>query len=166
MSDYHTFDQYLNINEETYNTYHNDLKDMIRKAGADDVIRIISLASFPEFQDTISTNISQKLSEDYGNQEFLEKFDENVRSDSNLLERYKQMLKFMQRDQQTNLPGSPRSNKTRKFLKDIATGMMSQGIALDQFLKEQSFLSDYVRVSIHNHHPKKGKLLFIILFCS
>ena len=34
---------------------------------------------------------------------------------------------------------------------------MSQGIALDSFLKEQQYLKDYVRTSIHHHHPKKEK---------
>ena len=157
MSDYHTFDQYIGTTEEAYNVYHSDLKEMIRMTGSDDIIKIISLASFPEFENTISTNISTKLNDEYGNSSFLENFDQNVKSDSNLLERYKQMLKFMQKDQQTNLPGSPRSRQTRKFLKDLATGMMSQGIALDSFLKEQNYLSDYIRISIHHHHPKSGK---------
>lgn len=157
MSDYHTFDRYLGITEEIYDIYHNDLKEMISLMGAENIIRIISLGSFPEFQNTISADISTKLKDDYGSPEFLEKFDEKVRSDPNLLERYKQMLKFMQRDQETKLPGSPRSKQTRKFLKEITTGMMSQGLALDAFLKEQHFLLDYVRISIHQHHPKSEK---------
>lgn len=157
MSDYHIFDEFIGTTEEAYTCYHHDLKEMVYNTGADDVIKIINLTSFPAFRDTIITDIGLKLKKDYGNSEFLEKFNENIKEDSVLLEKYKQMLKFMQKDQETNIPGSPSSRRGRKFLKEVTTGMMSQGIALDTFLKEQEILNDYVRVSIHHHHPESGK---------
>ena len=119
MSDYHTFDQHLGVSEENYNIYHDDLKQMIKNIGGCDVIKLISLASFPEFQDTLTSQLSTRLSEEYGCREFLQEFDSNVKEDSDLLEKYRQMLRFMQTDQETRLPGSPRSRRTRSFLKEV-----------------------------------------------
>ena len=36
--------------------------------------------------------------------------------------------------------------------------MMSQGIAFDAFLRQHFHdYKDYIRISVHHHHPKKGK---------
>ena len=63
--------------------------------------------------------LSSRLNEKYGEREFLAEFDKNVREDEELLEKYKQMMKFMQTDQETRLPGSPRSRRTRSFIKEV-----------------------------------------------
>ena len=120
LSDYHTFDQQVGVTEEKYNIYHGELKQIIDNMQASEVIRLISLASFPEFQDTLTSQLSTRLREKYGDPEFLEQFDEKVKEDSDLLEKYRQLLKFMQTDQETRLPGSPRSRRTRSFLKEAS----------------------------------------------
>ena len=157
MSDFHTFDQYIGVSEENYNNYHKQINTMISELGGNDVIQMINLASFPEFEGTASVYMFDKLKKDYGNQEFVDNFSENIKHDENLLERYKQMKKFMQSDQENRLPGSPRSKKTREFLKDIAIGMISQGMALDSFLNKQTLLDVYIRLSIHAHPPNHEK---------
>lgn len=157
MSDYHTFDQYLGVSEKNYNTYHQDIKRMILNAKADDIIQVISLSSFPEFKDTPSCKLSNKLNEDYGNENYLQNFDDMIKNDCNILAKYKQLLKFMTKDQVMRLPGSPRSKQSRKELKHIVRGMMCQGVALDNFLKQQTFLKNYIRLSIHHHNPSSNK---------
>jgi len=46
MSDYHTFDQYIHVEEGNYNIYHQGLKDMIKAKGADKIIQLIGLSYF------------------------------------------------------------------------------------------------------------------------
>ena len=157
LSDYHTFDQYIGVNEESYNVYHSELRKMIYEAGGSDVIELISLSNFPEFSETPANEISTKLRNEYGGSELLETFDDAIKKDAMMLEKYKQLKKFMQADQSHNLPGSPRATSTRSFIKGIARGMMVQGVALDNFLRSQKTLTNYVRLSIHHHHPSTGK---------
>ena len=157
LSDYHTFDEHIGVAEETYQVYHDNLNQMIHEAGGDDVIEVISLSNFPEFKNVPGPEISQKLSEMFGGREYMAKFDEAIKDVSAVLEKYMQMKKFMLADQSHNLPGTNRANSTRKFIKQISRGMMSQGVALDNFLRNQTYLTDYIRLSIHSHHPKSGK---------
>ena len=157
MSDYHTFDQYIGVNEENYKIYHEGLKQMIHNAGADDIIELLSLSSFPEFHDVPESELSKRLGEEYGDQNFLTNFDKSIKEDPVLMERYLGLRKFLGTDQSQNLPGSPRSPRAQRRLKVLARGMMSQGVALDKFLKVQSHIKDFIRLSIHNHHPQKGK---------
>ena len=157
LSDYHTFDQYIGVEEESYNVYHHELKQIISDVGGVDVIELISLSSFPEFIFTDQKEISTKLREEYGGRQVLDTFDDAIKNDSCMLEKYKQLKKFMQADQSHNLPGSPRATSTRNLIKKITRGMMAQGVALDNFLKRQTMLKDYVRLSIHHHLPSSGK---------
>lgn len=157
LSDYHTFDQYIGVGEEAYQEYHRELKKMINEAGITDEIELISLSSFPEFKATPGPEISRKLHAEYGGAEVLETFDEAIEKDPVMLNKYKQLKKFMQADQSHNLPGSPRGVSTRNFIKWIARGMLAQGVALDNFLQRQTTLVDYVRLSIHHHLPSSGK---------
>ena len=46
MSDYHTFDQCIQVDEESYHIYHEGLKEMIKNKGGDDVIEFINLSYF------------------------------------------------------------------------------------------------------------------------
>ena len=158
LSDYHTFDKYIGVEEQVYYQYHLGLKSMIAEMGGGNIFRVVSLASFPEFKETPPFNLSCKLNNDYGSKDFVSNFDKNVKEDKALLERYKQMKKFMATDLATRLPSrSPSSKINKRFLKRVAVGMMAQGIALDTFLKQQTLLVNYVRISIHAHHPRKGK---------
>ena len=157
LSDYHTFDKYIGVEEESYTVYHTELKQIISAVGGTDVIELISLSSFPEFSFTDQKEISTKLQDEYGGRMVLDTFDDAIKSNSRMLEKYKQLKKFMQADQSHNLPGSPRANSTRNLIKTIARGMMAQGVALDNFLKQQTMLKDYVRLSIHHHLPSSGK---------
>ena len=157
LSDYHTFDQYIGVKEDSYNVYHDELKQIISDVGGTDVIELISLSSFPEFSSIDQKEISTKLREEYGGRQVLDTFDDAIKKDSCMLEKYKQLKKFMQADQSHNLPGSPRATSTRNLIKKITRGMMAQGVALDNFLKRQTMLKDYVRLSIHHHLPSSGK---------
>ena len=157
LSDYHTFDQYIGVEEESYNIYHDELKQIISDVGGTDVIELISLSSFPEFSSIDGKEISTKLGDEYGGRQVLDTFDDAIKDDSRMLQKYKQLKKFMQADQSHNLPGSPRANSTRNLIKKITRGMMAQGVALDNFLKQQTMLKDYVRLSIHHHLPSSGK---------
>eukprot|EP00794_Sanderia_malayensis_P014913 gene14913-16455_t len=156
MSDYHTFDQYIGVSEEQYNTYYEGLRIMIRGLGADDVIKLISLSNFPEFKDVPSEQISKVLGERYGGQRYLNNFDAAAEVPEVFM-KYSQMKKFMLSDQSHNLPASRKANKTKEYIGGVAKGMMSQGVALDAFLKSQSHFTDYIRLSVHNHHPMSGK---------
>ena len=157
LADYHTFDQYIAVQEDSYNVYHHELKQIISDVGGADVIELISLSSFPEFSSLDGREISKKLQDEYGGRQVLDTFDDAIKNDSRMLEKYKQLKKFMQADQSHNLPGSTRAMSTRILVKKIARGMMAQGVALDNFLKQQTMLKDYVRLSIHHHLPSSGK---------
>ena len=157
LSDYHTFDQHIGVNEEEYNVYHNQLKKIISDVAGDDVIELISLSSFPEFSTTPSKEISTKLRDEYGGKHILETFDDAIKKDPIMLEKYKQLRKFMQVDQSHKISGSPKGRLNQNFIKRISRGMMAQGGALDNFLKQQKTLKDYIRLSIHHHLPSSGK---------
>ena len=157
MSDYYTFDQYIGVTQETYKSYHKGLKEMIHNAGADDIIELLCLSSFPEFGDIPESEISMQLGAKYGEPNFLTDFDKSVKENSVLMERYLGLKQFLATDQSHQLPGSLRGPRTRKFLGKLARGMMSQGIALDKFLKMQSHVKNFIRLSIHDHHPQSGK---------
>ena len=157
MSDYHTFDEYIGVSEEHYKVYYEGLKQMIHDAGADDIIKLISLSNFPEFRDVPECEISRKLNQEYGDPFFSNKLEKSLKENPEVLEKYLGLKKFMLQDQSHNLPGSPRSNKTKSFIQKNVRGMMSQGVALDKFLKKQNYLKNYIRLSIHDHHPRKGK---------
>ena len=157
LSDYHTFDQYIGVKEEDYKIYHSELKAMISNLGGADVIELISLSSFPEFYTTPEAKISTKLRHEFGGQCVLDTFDDAIKNDSLMLGKYKQLRKFLQSDQSHNLPGSAKSRVTQDFLKRITRGMMAQGVALDNFLKQQQKLINYIRLSIHHHLPASGK---------
>ena len=157
LSDYHTFDQYVGVSEEDYFIYHRALQKMIHDSGADDVIELISLSNFPQFKNVPTAKISTVLRERYGDESFLASFDDEIEANPAFLQRYRQLLKFMLKDRMPSLPGSKRSKATRGFLKEITRGMMEQGVALDRFLKQQTTVRDFIRLSIHHHHPHSGK---------
>ena len=163
LSDYHTFDQCIGVEEHTYNIYHHELKQIISDVGGADVIELISLSSFPEFSSIDGTEISTKLGDEYGGRQVLDTFDEAIKKNSRMLDRYKQLRKFLEADQSHNLPGSPNSKSTKRFIKKITRGMIAQGVALDNFLKQQTMLKDYVRLSIHHHLPSSGKFAINLL---
>ena len=156
MSDYHTFDQYIQVEEENYNLYHQGLKDMIKAKGAEKIIQLISLSYFEQFGDVPEQNISSTLAEKYGGNTFRASFSEEVKKSPVLLKKYTQQKKFFSIDLSYLLRRSPNS-KRKQILKETATGMISQGVALDKFLKEQKSINHYVRLSIHQHHPESGK---------
>ncbi|XP_065054290.1 uncharacterized protein LOC135683069 [Rhopilema esculentum] len=157
LSDYHTFDQYIAVDEQEYFAYHRGIKKMIQEAGADDVIELISLSTFPEFKGIPTKEISTFLCKNFGGDDFLSQFDENILNDQSLLEKYRQLRKFMMTDLKSNLPGSPSSKASKRYIKEVARGMMAQGVALDTFLKKQCMISNYIRLSIHHHDPQSGK---------
>ena len=157
LSDYHTFDQCIGVEEDSYNVYHHELKQIISDVGGADVIELISLSSFPEFSSTDGKDISTKHGDEYGGRQVLDAFDDTLKKNSSMLDRYKQLRKFLEGDQSHNLPGSPNSKATKRFIKTITRRMMAQGVALDNFLAQQMMLKDYVRLSIHNHLPSTGK---------
>ena len=157
LSDYHTFDQYIAVDEQEYFAYHRGLKKMIQEAGADDIIKLISLSTFPEFKGVPTKEISTFLCMNFGGDDFLSQFDENILNDQSLLEKYRQLRKFMMTDLKFNLPGSPSSKSSKRYIKEVARGIMAQGVALDTFLKKQCMICNYVRISIHHHHPQSGK---------
>ena len=157
LSDYHTFDQFIGVNEETYQAYHEALKKMVNEAGATDIIELISLSSFPEFQNVPGPDLCKKLRDEFGGSLVLENFENALKEDEEMLEKYKQLKKFMQFDQSHRLPGSQRANTTRSFIRGIARGMIAQGIALDNFLKKHITEMKCIRLSIHQHHPATGK---------
>lgn len=156
MSDYHTFDQYIQVDEESYNIYHQGLKNMIKDKGADDVIDLINLSYFKEFENVPEGEISTSLGELFGGEAFRKKFDDQVKSNPELLKKYTQQLKFFKKDLSHILRLSPNS-KRKVFLKHVVTGAMSQGVALDAFLRQQNKIKDYIRLSIHHHQPESGK---------
>ena len=135
MSDYHTFDHYIGVSEQDYELYHSGLQRLIHDFGGEDVMRLISLRDYPEFADVPSEDISEVLSAKFGGEDFLSTFDARLKTDENFLKSYTQMKKFMMQDQKHNLPGNPHSRKTHDFVKELARGMMKQGVALDHFLR-------------------------------
>ena len=158
LSDYHTFDQYIGVSEESYMKYHQGLRKMIQDQGADDVIELISLSTFPEFNYVPAKELSTVLFEKYGGKEFSLKFDNLIQNDPSVLNKYMQVGKFMLNDLKMSLPGTKSSKTTKRFIKNVARGMMAQGVALDNFLLKQTTVTDYIRLSIHHHHPLTGKL--------
>ena len=157
MSDYHTFDQYIGVTEENYKIYHEGLKEMIDNAGADDIIELLSLSSFPQFCEVPESEISKRLETEYGDPNFLINFDRSIKENSTLMEKYLGLRKFMGTDQSHNFPGSPKSSRAQRYLRQLARGIMSQGVALDKFLQVQSYIKDFIRLSIHDHHPQSRK---------
>eukprot|EP00112_Aurelia_sp_Birch-Aquarium-sp1_P017961 Seg422.6 transcript_id=Seg422.6/GoldUCD/mRNA.D3Y31 product="Spore wall maturation protein DIT1" protein_id=Seg422.6/GoldUCD/D3Y31 len=157
LSDYHTFDEYVGVNEEDYFIYHHALQEMIHDSGADDVIELISLSNFPEFKNVPTAQISTVLRERFGDYSFLASFDDEIKANPAFFERYKQLRKFMLKDRMPSLPSSKGSKATRSFLKKVTRGMMEQGVALDRFLKQQTTIRDFIRLSIHHHNPHSGK---------
>ncbi|XP_066925324.1 uncharacterized protein [Clytia hemisphaerica] len=156
MSDYHTFDQYIQVDEENYKIYHEGLKDMIHNKGGDDVIQLISLSYFKQFECVPQRWISQTLAELYGGNVFKASFSEEIKLSPTLMQKYTQQKKFFKQDLCHLLRGLPNS-KRKQVLKEVATGMICQGVALDAFLKQQKCIDNYVRLSIHQHHPETGK---------
>jgi len=156
MSDYHTFDQYVGVSEDNYNVYFAGLKQIIHQLGGDDVIELICLSDFPHFSDTPTSLVSTKLNEDFGDAAYAANFDSRIASDPMLMRRYRGMREFMKNDLGMALKGKSRKEKERE-LKRVAKGMMVQGVALDKFLRTQDFITDYIRLSIHPHHPRSGK---------
>ena len=156
MSDYHTFDQYVGVSEENYNVYFAGLKQIIRQLGGDDVIELICLSDFPHFSDTPTSLVSTKLNEDFGDAAYAADFDSRIASDPVLMRRYRGMREFMKNDLAMALIEKSRKEKERE-LKRVAKGMMVQGVALDKFLRTQDFITDYIRLSVHPHHPASGK---------
>jgi len=156
MSDYHTFDQYVGVSEDNYNVYFGGLKKVIHQLGGEDVIELICLSDFPHFVDTPTTMVSTKLNDDFGDAEYAIHFDARIANDPMLMRRYRGMREFMKNDLAMALAGKSRKEKERE-LKRVAKGMMVQGVALDKFLRTQDFITDYIRLSIHPHHPRSGK---------
>ena len=115
MSDYHTFDQYIGVSEENYKIYHEGLKEIVHNAGADDIIEVLSLSSFPEFREVPESEISKRLETDYGDPNFLIDFDRLIKENTKLMEKYLGLKQFLATDQAHQLPGSPRSHITRRF---------------------------------------------------
>ena len=126
MSDYHTFDQYIQVDEESYNIYHQGLKQMIHSKGGDDVIQLISLSYFKQFDSVPQRRISQTLAENYGGNSFRASFSEELKLSPTLLQKYTQQKKFFSLDLSHSLRRSPNS-KRKQVLKEVATGMISQG---------------------------------------
>lgn len=158
LSDYHTFDQYVGVSEEAYRKYHESMQQMIEDHGAGDVIELMSLSKFPEFKNVPAKELSTTLFRAYGGDEFALHFDENIEKEPALLGKYIQLKKFMLMDLETCLPGAKNSKATKCFIKNVARGMMAQGAALDCFLQSQTTIENYIRLSIHHHHPQTGKL--------
>jgi len=156
MSDYHTFDQYVGVDEENYNIYFAGLKKIIHQIGGEDVIELICLSNFPHFSDTKTSLVSTKLNDDFGDAEYAANFDKRIANDPMLMRRYRGMREFMKNDLAMVLSGKGRKEKER-HLKRVAKGMMVQGVALDKFLRTQTYVTDYIRLSIHPHHPRTGK---------
>ena len=157
MSDYHTFDQYVGVTEERYKAYHEGLKQMIHDAGADDIIELISLTTFPELHNVPQYEISTRLTQEYGDPTFVENFEKSLIEKPAFAERYLHLTKFMFQDLSHKLPGSPTSTESEMFIQKTARGMMAQGVALDNFLEKQDYVKNYIRLSIHEHHPKSNK---------
>ena len=157
MSDYHTFDQYVGVSEEEYNVYFNGLRDIIHQLGGDDIIDLICLSNFPHFESTETALISTKLQDDFGNANLVANFDAIIKSgnDKEMMAKYLGMKSFMAHDLLISLPGSKKEKE--RIIKNAAKGMIAQGVALDMFLKTQSFITNYIRLTIHAHHPRTGK---------
>ena len=157
MSDYYTFDQYIGVTQENYKTYYKGLKEMIDNAGADDIIELLCLSSFPEFRELPESEISKRLGADYGDPKFFVDFDKSIKENSVLMEKYLGLRQFLATDQSHKLTGSLRGRKTQRYVRELARGMMFQGKALDKFLEVQSYVKNFIRLSIHDHHPQSGK---------
>ena len=156
MSDYHTFDQYVGVDEENYNVYFAGLSEIINQLGGADVIELICLSDFPHFAGTPTSLVSTKLHDDFGDADYEKNFDTRIANDPMLMRRYRGMREFMKNDLAIALKGKGRK-ETERHLKRVATGMMVQGVALDKFLRTQDYITDYIRLSIHPHHPRTGK---------
>jgi len=79
-----------------------------------------------------------------------------------VLLKYTQQKKFVSADLSYNIRESPKS-KRKQILREATTGIISQGVALDTFLKEQNKIDHYVHLSIHQHKPDTGKFAINLL---
>ena len=157
MSDYHTFDQYVGVSEEAYQRYVKSIQKIIYDLSAQDVVRLTSLTTYDEFKDVPANKLSQELFERFGDRDFLKSFDGRLKADEEFERSYREIKLFMRKDQALRLPGKRNSKPALRLLREVARGMMNQGVALDRVLKTQHSSTTMVRLSIHNHHPAKGK---------
>ena len=157
LSDYHTFDEFVNVKHQDYKIYRMQLLKMIYNAGADDIIKIFTLSDFPEFKRVPCFRISTILVEKYGEPKFLVNLIDSVKQDPKVCKTYLGIKRFMLDDLSGRLPGARNSKTTKRLIRDVTRGMMRQGDALDRFLRQQSTITNFIRLSIHNHHPSCGK---------
>ena len=155
ISDYHTFAPYIGVTQQNYDAYHQGLKAIIERLGGGDALKLTCLKDYPEFENIPSEKICEHLTHQFGEKEFLLNFDQRLKTDADFLAKYTQMRRFMHEDQRDNFPGTPRSKATASFVKNLARGMMNQGVALDNFLRCHA--KEHIRLSIHNHNPSGGK---------
>ena len=75
LSDYHTFDHYIGVGAEDYQVYHAGLEKMIRDVGGEDIIKLLSLASYEEFSRVDPSLLSRCLNDRFGDKNFRQEFD-------------------------------------------------------------------------------------------
>jgi len=155
FDDYHTFDQYIGVPAEDYREYHEGLQKIICDVGGDDIIKLTSLGCYDEFCGVPHSNLSRTLNERFGDSQFMAHFDNKLKTDEMFLAKYLGLRKFMEVDQAHQLPGNPKSRASQQLLKEKVRGMMTQGVALDKFLRLHT--ENTIRLSIHNHRPTTGK---------
>ena len=157
LSDY-IFGKYIGVSEEDYTVYHKELKQMVYDAGANDIIEVISLSCFDEFNNICGNEISTKLLSEYGDPNFLTSFDESVKSNSSLMTQYLSLREFMAKELSHTQPDiSSSGSQSLNIIENGTRAMMSQGAALRKFLKEQEKIKNFIPLSIHEHNPELGQ---------
>ena len=148
FSDFHTFAKYIAVGKGDYVQYFDNLKQMIQRLGAGEVIRVVNFHEHEEFSsakdDYDYQNILELL---YGNEAFgAERIDAKIAECEETKRTYRGMIRFMEADQKPVI--GHLSNRGRaKVLAHIAKGMITSGRALDKFLLEK--FPGAIRLSIH-----------------
>ncbi|EKO3589845.1 L-tyrosine/L-tryptophan isonitrile synthase family protein [Vibrio metschnikovii] len=160
FSDYHTFSDYIAVDLSHHYAYSDGLKEMLVNMHAEDLIKIINFEDFKEFEHLCDTEYFSGLRNMFSEPGYAENFTELKLRNNKMNQTYLGLKKFMNQDQKYVL--STLSYKERRLrLAEIAKGMMIQGKALDNFLKQK--FSDSIRLSIHEH-PMNGKKYSLYLF--
>ncbi|MFC6299217.1 L-tyrosine/L-tryptophan isonitrile synthase family protein [Pseudomonas sp. CCM 7893] len=154
FSDYHTFSKYISVEAKSYYRYREGLKKIINAFNCDGALELKSLSdheAFASYNDDEQMDILWEL---YGDETYESTLDKVIATDSSVRKKYISLKKFMGDDQKA-LIGSLGKSKRNKRISEIARGMMTQGVALDNFL-HQTF-PHHIRLSIHHHPDESAK---------
>ena len=153
----HTFDKYFGITSEIDNIYAEKINKIVEIIGADDIIKFISLSTFPELSDMPAKDISRHLFAMYGGEELVDRFDEKLIDDKCFFEKYKELRNFVQSNQLHYRSNSTNSESKDRCLQNLVIkGMLVQRCVLDSFMRKQTHIKNFIRLNV-NHQCLSAK---------